>query len=115
VGTATGADIQGVLEKAIESYRRPNANVQSAAALSAERSVLSNGGRSIRHLPIDPTFEFALTSERVRQANTALRRDVGESPDSHQNTVEPEATIPTSDMVTPPVAVLASAAYGVAS
>jgi hypothetical protein len=115
VATATGADIQGVLEKANENYRKPNGNVQSAAALSTEHSVPGNGRRRNRHLPVGRPFEVALTSEQVRDAIAAMRRDVTdtETPDPHQNTAESEATTPTSDIVTPPIAVGAGAKHGV--
>jgi hypothetical protein len=118
VGTATGADIQGVIEKTNESYRKPHADVQSVAALSTERSVPSNGGRRNRHLLVlagGPLIEVASTSEQALDAIDALRRDAGDTgtPDPHQNTAKSEATTPTSDMVTTPVAVGASAEHGV--
>jgi hypothetical protein len=48
MATATGGDIQGVREKAIQSYRKPNVNVQSAAALRTERSAFSRRHRTVR-------------------------------------------------------------------
>jgi hypothetical protein len=114
VATATGADIQDVHEKATESYRKPNVNVQSAAALSTDRSVPSNGGRRNRHLTVGPLFKVVLTSERVHDVFVALRRDADpETPNPHQNTVEAKLTTSVSDMVTPPVAIGPSAEPGV--
>jgi hypothetical protein len=47
VGTATGAEVQNSLEEPKESCRKPNVNVESAAALRADRSAFShvNGQR----------------------------------------------------------------------
>jgi hypothetical protein len=106
VATATRADIQDVHEKATESYRKPNVNVQSAAALSTDRSVPSNGGRRNRHLTVGP--------ERVHDVFVALRRDADpETPDPRQNTIEAKATTSVSDMVTPPIAIGPSTEPGV--
>jgi hypothetical protein len=76
VGTATGVEVQRVLQKANQNYRKPNVN-----------------------------------------AIAVLRRDGGDSKtlNRHQNTAETKATTtPTSDMVTPRVALGAGAGQGAA-
>jgi hypothetical protein len=113
VGTATGADIQRVLQKTDESYRKPNVNIKATADLHVEHSAFSERRKpDVRREHPVILFEAAL-----REAIVALRRDVGdiETPDPHQNVTKTEAATPTSDMVRPPVAVWASTEYGVAS
>ena len=63
-----------------------------------------------------PLFEVALTSEQLRDAIAALRRD-GDGAgtlEPHPNTPETQATTPSSDMVAPLLAVAASAEHGAA-
>jgi hypothetical protein len=43
VGTATGVEVQSVLERTTQPYRKPDSNVQSAGALGIERSAVSRG------------------------------------------------------------------------
>jgi hypothetical protein len=174
VGTATGVEVQSVLERTTQTYRKPDSNVQSAGALGIERSAVSRGryphvrrrynpqravarplirsdraglyrcGRNIRkraaclraaellvviplsdcwrsnrHVPMldgGPLFEVALTSEQLRDAIAALRRD-GDGAgtlEPHPNTPETQATTPSSDSVAPLLAVAASAEHGAA-
>jgi len=119
VDTATGADIQTVLQKTNESYREPDVSVQSAAVLSTERSVSCNGGHCDRNILVlygGPLFALTLTAEQVCDATSVLLWSGGDSETQkpHQKTAEAEATTPTTDMVTPLVAVGAAPRHGVA-
>jgi hypothetical protein len=174
VGTATGVEVQSVLERTTQTYRKPDSNVQSAGALGIERSAVSRGryphvrrrynpqravarplirsdraglyrcGRNIRkraaclraaellvviplsdcwrsnrHVPMldgGPLFEVALTSEQLRDAIAALRRDGDRAGtlEPHPNTPGTQATTPSSDSVAPLLAVAASAEHGAA-
>lgn len=48
VGTATGAEVQSIVEEANQSCLKPNVNVQSAAALRTERSAFLRRHRTVR-------------------------------------------------------------------
>jgi hypothetical protein len=108
VGTATGADIQRVLQKIDESYRKPNVNIEAAADF--DRWAFSERRKpNVRRQHPVILFEVAL-----RDAIVAPRQSDGdiESADPHQNVTKTEAATLTSDMVTPLVAVGASMARG---
>jgi hypothetical protein len=61
VGTATGAEVQSVLKRTTQTYRKPDHNVQSAAALRIGRSAVSQG-RDLRRR-YDP--QRAVTGDRA--------------------------------------------------
>jgi len=115
VGTATGADIQRGLQKTNQSYPNPNVNIASTADLHVEHSAFSQHRRPHVRRGYDSQHPVVLLEVTLRDAIAALRRDVGdtETPDPHQNTAASEATTPSSDMVTPPVAAGAGAEHGV--
>ena len=89
---------------------------ESAADLQYERSAFSERRKPNVRREYDAQQSVVLFEVALRDAIAALRRDVGdtETLDPHQNTARTEATTPTSDMVTPPIAVGASAERGAA-